>query len=280
MPFQFQPNPGYLLVTTKLDYIDDRNMVELDKKLKERNDQFPLVIFDFSPVLDIHPQALRTLSRLLSGYSQNDVKTAFVVKAAVAKFISNSGMDRIIRCYASITEIIPNTSSQTGDKTKTLEFLNTALDAAVFTFKVATNTVVNHKKPFMRDKDNVPQHDVAAMVGLFSAHFHGTLILAFPAGTYLPIMNRLTGGSFNELTPEVRDGVAELLNIILGQAKTNLNQKGFQIKQAIPTLLQGGVFSAAGSSVARSVIIPFECDAGSFFIELTTNSDNVNGEAA
>jgi CheY-specific phosphatase CheX len=85
-------------------------------------------------------------------------------------------------------------------------------------------------------------------------------------------MNRLTGGDFRELTPEIRDGVAELLNIVVGQAKNSLNLKGFQLQQAIPTLVQGGTLFSASSPATRSLIVPFSCDACDFFIELTTNS--------
>jgi chemotaxis protein CheX len=280
MSFHFETHPGFLLVKTDEKYLDDRLAQALDKAVRERNDKLPLVIFDFLSLSDIHPQALKTLSRMLSGFSQNEVKSAFVVRHNVNRFITTSGMDRIIRCFESFEDIIPKTVQQPGDKAKTLEFLNTTLDAAIYTFKVATNTVVTHLKPFMRTQENVPTYDIAAMVGLVSAHFHGNLILAIPTETYIPIMNRLTGGTATEMTPEIRDGVCELLNIIIGQAKANLNQKGFQIKQAIPTLLTGGSFSAAGDGKLRSVIIPFESDAGKFFIELTTNTDRFLSDPA
>ena len=273
MPLKVSVQPGHLQITVESDLLDDKIALELDQELKKQTEKIPMIVFDLSTVKEIYPQALRTIARSLSTLSQNDVKSAFLVQPSVFKFVSQSGMDRMIRCFESIQEIVPRATASTDENHRTLEFLNTALDAAVYTFKVATNTVVTHQKPYLRNESPQPlQYDVAAMVGLVSAHFRGTLVLAFPAKTYLPIMNRLTGGNSTELQEETRDGVAELLNIILGQAKANLNQKGFQIKQAIPTLIEGGKFHSAESSATRSLIIPFTSDTGDFFIELTTDT--------
>jgi chemotaxis protein CheX len=260
------------MVRTDQSYFDDKAALALDVELKAHSEKVPLVIFDFLLVEEVHPQALRTLTRITSGMSQNETKTAFVVRHSVSIYIANLGMDRLIRCFEDISEITPKLTRPSEDKAKTLEFLNTALDAAVYTFKVATNTVVTAQKTIIRNGNNFPPHDLAAVVGLVSPEFQGALVLAFPASTYLPIMNRLTGGDFKELTPDIRDGVAELLNIVVGQAKTSLNMKGFQLQQAIPTLVQGGTLFSASSPATRSVIIPFTCDAGDFFIELTTNN--------
>jgi hypothetical protein len=74
--------------------------------------------------------------------SQNETKTAFVVKRPVGAYISNLGMDRLIRCFEDVSEITPRLTRPNEDKAKTLDYVNTTLDAAVYTFKVATNTVV------------------------------------------------------------------------------------------------------------------------------------------
>jgi len=270
--FKFQNLPGYLMVKTDLVWFDDKAALALDTELKAKVEKIPLVIFDFKAVEDIHPQALRTLTRITSGLSQNETKTAFVVRRTVGVSINNLGMDRLIQCFEDISEIAPKLAAPAEDKAKTLEFLNTTLDAAIYTFKVATNTEVKAEKTVLRTGREFPPHDVAAVVGLVSPEFQGALVLAFPGATYLPIMNRLTGGSFTELTPDIRDGVAELLNIVVGQAKTSLNQKGFQLQQAIPSVIQGGQLYSASSPATRSLIVPFTCDVGSFFIELTTNN--------
>jgi chemotaxis protein CheX len=253
-------------------WFEDKHALALDAELKKRAEKIPLLIFDFTSIDEMHPQALRTLTRITSGLSQNETKTAFIVTHKISTFITVNGMNRILRCFESLEDIAPKMSPPQEDKARTLEFLNTTLDAAIYTFKVATNTEVTPQKTVIRNGDNGPPHEVAAMVGLVSPQFQGTLVLAFPGSTYLPIMNRLTGGDFKELTPEIRDGVAELLNIVVGQAKTSLNQKGYQLQQAIPTLVQGGKIFTAASPATRSVIVPFTCDAGPFFIELTTNS--------
>jgi chemotaxis protein CheX len=253
-------------------WLDDKTVHEIETELKQRSEKVPLIIFDFQTVGEMHPQAMRSLARMTNEYSATETKTAFLVNEKLFNFISSNGMDRILRCIGDLKELLPKQNSPRDEKSRTLEFLNITLDAAVHTFKVATKTIISANKTFVKTIENCPTHDLAATVSIHSPEYNGTLILAFPSKTYLPVLNRLTGGNFDELTPEIRDGVAELLNIVLGQAKTQLNQRGFQIQQSIPTVIDGNRVNPGLTPGSRSIIIPFNCDVGDFFIELTNKT--------
>jgi hypothetical protein len=64
MGFQFQTMPGYLMIHTDLSCFDDKAALALDVELKVYADKTPLLIFDFLMVEEVHPQALRTLTRI------------------------------------------------------------------------------------------------------------------------------------------------------------------------------------------------------------------------
>jgi len=157
---------------------------------------------------------------------------------------------------------------------RVLEFLNVTIEAVAYTLQISTNTKTTAGKSYIRGKDGEkPQVDVAATVGLITAPFAGALIIAFPMKTYLGLMSRMLGNEYKEIVPEINDGAAELLNIIFGQVKISLNQKGFEIKQAIPTVVQGKNIQVLQSSVEPAVIVPYTSEAGDFYIELTTNPE-------
>ncbi len=246
--------------------------VEALKLLKEAR---PLVVFDFSNVREMALAALRALTRSVgaTGSSPQDTKFAVVASKEICKTIREQGLDRLFACYGQLNEIVKPASGGVS-KQKTLEFLNTTLEAVAHTLQVSTNTKCATGKSFVRDKDSHPVADIAATVGLVSAPFNGSLILGFPKRTYLGIMSRLLMQEYSEITPEIRDGAAELLNIILGQVKISLDEEGFAIKQAIPTVVQGDQLQILPSSNRPSVIVPYTTDVGEFYIELTTNPDS------
>lgn len=74
-----------------------------------------------------------------------------------------------------------------------------------------------------------------------------------------------------ELTAELEDAAAELLNIIYGLAKIDLNTKGFNFQKALPTILKGEKISIRQSGLEPVVIVPFETDAGPLHLEIEFN---------
>jgi chemotaxis protein CheX len=81
----------------------------------------------------------------------------------------------------------------------------------------------------------------------------------------------MLGESHKEITPETADLVAELLNIIYGQAKTELNAGlGLDLPPALPTVLRGEKLSLRQNSSAPVVVLPFQSDLGIFHVEIAT----------
>ncbi len=271
MSFQVQKTDAYLMIRTDYAVLTEKEAKQLDVILKAHPDKLELVIFDFSTIDDFTPQGLRQVTLCLSGLSQNETKTGFLLDKKIIAKVKAAGLDRIIHCYHSVEEILPNAGS-VSTAARASDFLNTTLDAVVFTMGVSANNKSEPGKPFMRAENNAPAFDVAATVGLVSAEFQGSMILLMPKQTYLNVMGRMAGDSFTEITPEIRDGIAELLNVILGQAKTSLNDRGFEIKQAIPTLIQGGQINLLSAPATRSIVVPFSSECGEFSVQITTNA--------
>lgn len=110
------------------------------------------------------------------------------------------------------------------------------------------------------------------MIGLVSDVFSGSVVISFPQATFLNVMSRMLGEEFTEITKEIEDGAGEITNIIFGQAKITLNERGYGIKTALPSVVTGQDHSILQMSTGPRVVVPFETDVGPFFVEICLSS--------
>ncbi|MBC7691486.1 MAG: chemotaxis protein CheX [Methylotenera sp.] len=134
--------------------------------------------------------------------------------------------------------------------------------------RIQASTESTPGKPYSANPRDKFPGDISGVIGLVSDAFTGSVVISFPAETFLKIMSRMLGEEFKELTPEIQDGAGELTNIIFGQAKIGLNESGYGIKTAIPSVVSGAGHSISGTGQGPRVVIPFETDCGQFFIQI------------
>jgi chemotaxis protein CheX len=142
------------------------------------------------------------------------------------------------------------------------------LHATKKTLEVQANTPLKLLKPFLK---KTPAKDVAiaGVISLISDKFNGSITLCFPAGVFLKIYENMFGEKHTAITKELEDAAGELLNIIYGQAKIELNAKaGYDLKKALPTVLTGEKINISQQGRVPTVVLPFETDAGVFHIEI------------
>lgn len=152
-----------------------------------------------------------------------------------------------------------------------VNFLRPFIDGTIETLKVQCSSHCAPMKPFLRgqsESTRVPDVEIAALIGIYSSAFQGSMALCFPKNVFLHLMNGMMGENYTELTPEIQDGAAELCNIIFGLAKQTLNNSGHDVKLAIPSIVTGSDLQPIHSSTTSVVIIPFTTDKGIFCIEI------------
>jgi chemotaxis protein CheX len=113
------------------------------------------------------------------------------------------------------------------------------------------------------------------MAGILSTHFNGNLVIGFTEDNFKKSMTQFLLMEVTELTGEILDGAAELLNVIIGQTKIKLNEKGFEIKQVIPSVITGEKIKINPVASHRAILIDYESTAGNFFILLSTNKSHL-----
>ncbi len=89
------------------------------------------------------------------------------------------------------------------------------------------------------------------------------------------LYNRMFDEENSEINEEIEDAAGEILNIIYGQAKAELNdQKGYQLKKAIPTVLTADKLKIRQQGPGPVVVLPFDSQAGKFHIEIEASEDS------
>jgi len=80
------------------------------------------------------------------------------------------------------------------------------------------------------------------------------------------------GETMTELNSEIADAVGELTNMISGQARMELEQKGKLFEAAIPSVITGKGHKIVHITEGPKIAIPFSIDEGAFTIEVCMTS--------
>lgn len=152
------------------------------------------------------------------------------------------------------------------------EFFKPFVEGTVNTLKTMCSIDATLGKPFIKGRVPPPDFQVAAMIGLTSTQFTGSIALCFPEKLFLKIMSNMLGETFTSITPDLQSGAAELLNIIFGGAKTVLNQKGHTIQMARPMVIQGATLKTTHLGKDPVMVLPFSTSSGEIHIEIATEA--------
>lgn len=151
------------------------------------------------------------------------------------------------------------------------DFLRPFLEGTVQTLQVQCGIQVKPGKAFLKDRAarDAMQIDIAGIIGITSKSFIGSVALCFPSATFLRIMGKLLGEERETIDKEVEDGASELLNIIFGVAKRALNDKGYAIQQALPSVATGLGLRIHHLSLKPTLVVPFGSELGAFQVEIS-----------
>ncbi|MBI4402876.1 MAG: response regulator [Deltaproteobacteria bacterium] len=127
---------------------------------------------------------------------------------------------------------------------------------------------IRHTNPFRVNPSQRLGVDISGVISILSPELSGTLSLCFPSGTFLKIVAKMLAEEFSEITADNADAVAELCNIIYGNVKKVLDEKGFEFAQTLPAVVRGENARLFGTGEVPAIAVPFECDLGPFFVIL------------
>lgn len=156
-----------------------------------------------------------------------------------------------------------------------ISFFKPFIEGTKNTLKIQCNIDITHDKPFIKGSQTQPDFDIAGIIAINSAELTASMAICFPKSVYLKVISSMLGEVYTEITDELQDGAAELLNIIFGAAKVALNQQGYTLQKAIPTVICGKQISTNQTSKGSVIVIPFKIGDGEFHIEIAIGEDSV-----
>ena len=155
-----------------------------------------------------------------------------------------------------------------------VKFFKPFIEGTINTLKIQCSLEITPAKPFIKGTQPQPDFAIAGIIGMTSSAFNGTISLCFPSEVFLGVMSKMLGEEFKVINQDLQDGVAELLNIIFGQAKIALNNQGYTIQKAIPTVIRGEKIVTTAISKGTVMVLPFDVPFGQFQIEICSEAQN------
>ncbi len=156
-----------------------------------------------------------------------------------------------------------------GEKMRA-EIINPFISATIEVLKSMAYTDSIPGKPFLKN-DYSATGDVTSIVGI-TGEPDATFSITFDSESILCIVSKMFGETLTELTQEVADATGEIVNMISGKARREMDKKGIHYDGAIPTIITGQGHEIKHISEGPVIAIPFQAEKGSFTMEICFKS--------
>ncbi len=148
-----------------------------------------------------------------------------------------------------------------------VEFVNPFLVSILNVLKTMARLEAHPGNPTIK-KDEVAQGDVTGIIGMTSDQAKGTLAITFTEPVILEITKRMLGEELDKIDDTIMDMAGEITNMVTGGAKKILSEQGYNFDMAIPSIVAGKNHIIQHKSKSSIIIVPFNTEAGDFFIEI------------
>jgi chemotaxis protein CheX len=112
------------------------------------------------------------------------------------------------------------------------------------------------KLPYFMEKEDPTEWDVSGIIGL-TGEARGAVVISMRVDLAIRLTSILTGTNHKGLDADVVDAVGEIINIIAGNSKQEL-EEAFRLIISLPTIVKGREHSINWpNGQARVICIPF-----------------------
>ncbi|WP_136807903.1 chemotaxis protein CheX [Desulfosediminicola flagellatus] len=117
------------------------------------------------------------------------------------------------------------------------------------------------------EKNKIMEDSISGVIGLAGTH-KGVLAIHLPNKVAMAITSSFLGMEVTEIGEDVEDAIGELANMLGGNVKTSLSEKGRDIELSMPSTISGHKYNFQPTKEVEKVLINFSCEVGTFAIEL------------
>lgn len=115
--------------------------------------------------------------------------------------------------------------------------------------------------------------DVSGIVGVVQDTLEGTLTICFKIETVRSMLPALLGDGVEVTNDVAMDAVGEITNMVFGQLKTELNQRGHQVRFGFPSVVKGSGHFVAHMHQGAHMVIPFDVAGSNFQLHFAIHSE-------
>ncbi|MCS6970325.1 MAG: chemotaxis protein CheX [Planctomycetota bacterium] len=148
-----------------------------------------------------------------------------------------------------------------------VDYINPFIEATVNTFTTMCNVTPSREKVFLKGEGE-EVYGVSGIIGL-GGEAVGAVVLNFPEQVAIAAVSKFVGEEYTSLNSAVVDGVGELTNIIAGDAKNRLIQKGYKFEIGLPKMVTGRNYITAQNKSVPCIVISFTSQIGKFCLEVS-----------
>jgi len=126
---------------------------------------------------------------------------------------------------------------------------------------------VSPGKPSIKN-DNISRGDISGIIGMTTDTINGSMAITFPEKVVFEIVNRMLGEQVTDINETVTDLVGELTNMVVGGAKGQLEDSGYDIGMATPVVVTGKDHEVIHKGQGQNILMPFNSEPGAFYVEV------------
>lgn len=149
-----------------------------------------------------------------------------------------------------------------------VQYINPFISAMNKTLETMLGIVPKRGQPYLKN-NKITEGDISGLIGFAEKNIIGSVAISFPQETALFVYEKMTSDKITSLNREVQDSIGELANIVAGNAKTILSDKGLSFHISIPTVIVGKNHHISHKAETPIVVIPFHLQEFTFIMEVT-----------
>lgn len=272
MPYEFLNQNDYLLAKFTGDCANEAqiNLVEDFKKIHAEK-PVKYIVFQMMDCQQIGAAILREMSSVYRELKAVNGNVRMVgANEKITQFVKTQGLDRILVNKMSLRGALVDFGLAT-EKQLDVNFINPFLISTQKVFKIQCFMEAVPQKPFIKKPtDPLLLGDISGIISISSEAFNGTLAISLSEKLFCKIGTAMLGENITVINEGNVDLVGELANIVLGQAKLELNKIGYSIQMALPSCVWGKDHKIKHYGGGVCVVIPYQTSEGLFYTEIMT----------
>jgi chemotaxis protein CheX len=136
------------------------------------------------------------------------------------------------------------------------QYIQPFVEVCTYVFKEFVGTEIVAATPYISEKEVLDKWDISALISL-SGQAQGVVALSMKQAVALQLTDRLTRTVHTALDEDAIDVIGEIINIIAGRVKQNL-ESTFKLIISLPTVILGTKYTVKWpTGRSRLLCIPF-----------------------